>query len=100
MAGIAHREDGGAHDGFVAKISSDGNRLLYSSYLGGTASDGAFGVDVDKTGNAYVVGNTASADFPMVNPFQETMTPSYDAFVAKVSERAFKQPLTATPIVP
>ncbi|WP_119070717.1 SBBP repeat-containing protein [Aggregatilinea lenta] len=38
--------------------------LVYSTYLGGTGSDGARAIAVDDLGNAYITGNTASADFP------------------------------------
>jgi hypothetical protein len=41
--------------------------LMYSSYLGGSGGfDGAYGIAVDSSGNAYVVGVTDSTDFPIV----------------------------------
>ncbi len=60
---------------FVAKLSADGARLLYSTYLGGTTdSPGAQGlitygdagaaIAVDRRGDAYVTGATNTADFP------------------------------------
>jgi hypothetical protein len=61
-------------EGFVAKLSSDGSKLIYSSYLGGSqafpgAQDRAFGVAVPQgcggpNCNAYVVGQTPACDFP------------------------------------
>ncbi|HEV8524945.1 MAG TPA: SBBP repeat-containing protein, partial [Terriglobales bacterium] len=36
----------------------------HSSYLGGSANDLINGVAVDKAGNVYLTGSTASADFP------------------------------------
>jgi len=47
---------GGASDAFVTKISADGYRILYSSYLGGNGNDVGSGIAVDAAGNAYVVG--------------------------------------------
>jgi hypothetical protein len=38
--------------------------LGYSTYLGGTGNDYATSLVVDSTGNAYVTGYTASANFP------------------------------------
>ncbi len=38
--------------------------LSYSTFLGGSLTDQAFGITIDSTGNAYVTGTTASADFP------------------------------------
>jgi hypothetical protein len=54
-------------DAFVTKISADGTGLVYSTYLGGTADDAAYGIAVDIHGNAYVTGETSSIDFPFAN---------------------------------
>lgn len=51
-------------DGFVSKFDPTGSHLLYSTYLGGSAPDGALSVAVDSSGAAYVAGGTQSADFP------------------------------------
>lgn len=50
-------------DGFVTKFSPAG-KLVYSTFLGGSAADEARGVAVDASGNAYVTGSTYSEDFP------------------------------------
>ncbi len=47
-------------DAFVSKISPDGSTLLYSTYLGGSETDIAYGIAVDSAGEAYVVGTTNS----------------------------------------
>lgn len=72
-------------DAFVIKLSSTGNSLEYSTYLGGEGHDRAFGIAVDDLGIAYVTGETASPDFPMVDAFQETYNGFFDAFVTKLS---------------
>jgi len=59
-----------ANDGFVAKLSTDGSTLLYSTVLCGSGDDSPAGIAVDAAGSAYVAGATASSDFPTVNPFQ------------------------------
>ncbi len=51
-------------DAFVAKISSSGSALLYSTFLGGNYTDNAWSIAVDSAGNAYVTGTTGSSDFP------------------------------------
>ena len=51
-------------DGFAAKLDATGSHLLYSTYLGGAAPDGALSVAVDAAGAAYVAGGTQSTDFP------------------------------------
>src|SRR6266403_2221335 len=59
--------------------------LTYSTYLGGTSGDVAFGIAVDSQGNAYATGFTYSANFP-VTPlaFQTTyQNPRCYAFATK-----------------
>ena len=46
--------------------------FVYSTLLGGGASDSAQGIAIDGSGNAYVVGRTVSPDFPVVAAFQGT----------------------------
>ncbi|MGH7961730.1 MAG: thrombospondin type 3 repeat-containing protein, partial [Candidatus Binatia bacterium] len=66
--------------------------LSYSTYLGGSSSEGFFGfgtasaIAVDAVGNAYVMGGTFSTDFPTMNPLQPTPGGSFDAFVARISD--------------
>ncbi len=52
-------------DGFVARMSPTGARLLYSTYLGGAEADVPAQIRVDNRGNAYVAGATQSRDFPV-----------------------------------
>jgi hypothetical protein len=68
---------------FVAKLNATGSALVYSTYLGGSGHDEAYGIAVDSFGSAYVTGETFSADFPTVNPLQGTNHGVYDAFVTK-----------------
>ena len=76
---------GGAFDGVVFKLSSDGSTLLYSTFLGGTDRELLFDVEVDTNGNIYVTGWTASADFPTVNAAQVTFGGDQDAIVTKIT---------------
>jgi hypothetical protein len=70
---------------FVAKLNPAGSALVYSTYLGGSGSDGGTGIAVDAAGNAYVTGETASTDFPTANPLQPSLGGAEDAFVAKLN---------------
>ena len=51
-------------DAFVTKLNPAGTGLVYSTYLGGSMNDGAYGIAIDASGNAYVTGWTFSPDFP------------------------------------
>ena len=77
-----HGSDG---DAFVTKINAAGSAILYSTYLGGSFTQQALGVAVDAAGNAYVVGETASTDFPVTpGAFDTTGSSTGDAFVSKL----------------
>ena len=49
---------GGNADGFVAKFDNNGNSVLAATYLGTTAYDQAFILDLDKNNNVYLFGQT------------------------------------------
>jgi hypothetical protein len=55
-------------DAFVAKLNPTGTALVYSTYVGGFSGDIANGIALDPQGNAYIVGQTFSNDFPTVPP--------------------------------
>jgi hypothetical protein len=72
-------------DAFVLKLSADGKRLIYSTFLGGNGLDEGYGIAVDGTDNAYVTGQTQSASFPTANARDATGSNGTDAFVTKLS---------------
>jgi Beta-propeller repeat len=74
----------GMGDTFVTKLNSDGSALLYSTYLGGSADEQGQGIAVDVAGNAYIMGNTYSNNFPTKSPFQGARKGSNDVFLAKL----------------
>jgi hypothetical protein len=61
---------GGTYDSFVTKLNPAGNSLAYSTYLGGTKDDYGYAIAVDSSGNAYVLGDSHSGNYPLVNPVQ------------------------------
>lgn len=52
-------------DAFVARLSPAGERLLCSSYLGGSNFDEGNAVVAGSDGSIYLAGSTASHDFPL-----------------------------------
>jgi len=86
VGGIAGEAHSGADDAFIAKLGTAGSSLVYSTYLGGSLSDGAASIAVDSAGNAYVAGFTASTDFNVVGGIAgEAHNGTDDAFVAKLN---------------
>jgi PKD repeat protein len=59
----------GDYDVFVAKLSPDGQDLLYSTLIGGLSADIPLPIAVDVYGHAYVGGYTTSPEFPVVGGF-------------------------------
>ena len=76
-------------DAFVFRLSSDGSTLVYATYLGGTDADGAYAVDINKAGEAFISGTTYSDDFPTTANAYLNNTSNLigggDVFVAKLN---------------
>jgi hypothetical protein len=78
-------KDGG-YDCFVLKFNKYGTILIYGSFLGGVVNDYAMDIEVDSNGNAYVVGDTRSSDFPTTDGcFDPNYDNHDDAFVFKLN---------------
>jgi len=72
-------------DTFVTKVSADGSRLVYSTYLGGMACDYGRALAVDASGRAYVSGDTNSPDFPTTpGAYSRRNHGIYDAFLTRL----------------
>ncbi len=73
---------------FVVKIDAVGSTIVFSMFLGGSSFEYATDVAVDSAHDIYVVGNTYSTDFPLLNPAQPTKgggsSNNHDAFVTKI----------------
>ena len=63
--------------------------LAYSTYLGGSDIDIAYGIAVAPDGSAFIAGGTFSSDFPTAHPLQPNAGGPkdfpQDAFVSKIS---------------
>ena len=63
----------GSADGFIAGLSGSLDRLLYSSYYGGSAIDYLRCAAVDPDGYVYFGGQTQSSDLPRQGAFQTNL---------------------------
>ncbi len=95
VAGYTHSADfprmnaydpvlGGDSDAFVTKLSPAGNVVLYSTFFGGSANDGANAVAVDSYDAVYIGGGTRSGDLPELRAFDHSLDGPDDGFVAKL----------------
>jgi hypothetical protein len=57
---------------FVTEIDPSLPSVVYETFIGGTGSDTSIGISVDAIGNAYIVGNTTSKDFPTLSTGYQT----------------------------
>jgi len=84
--GAFDRRYKGKDDSFVAHLDVDESALVYSTYIGGKASDLGRGIAVDDEGDAYVTGWTTSSDLPTTGrAFDRRHNGGEDAFVAKLN---------------
>ena len=100
-AGCWQSANRGEADNFLIKLSADGQRAIYSTYLGGMWRENlnydefwegdnlisleATGMAVDDDGNAYVAGATSSADIALPGAAASSLSDYYDGYVAKIN---------------
>jgi hypothetical protein len=72
----------GSQNAFLVELNSAGSSASYSTYLGGQGPDIGLAVALDGSQNVYVTGQASSPDFPIVNPFQASLSGTTDAFVS------------------
>ncbi|HOI25593.1 MAG TPA: SBBP repeat-containing protein [Caldisericia bacterium] len=86
------RGDNKTYDGFVVKLDLDSNKLLFSTYIGGSKDDFVNAIALDQEENLLIVGHTFSSPedhFPMTpsNPgFYKTYKRDRDVFLLKLSK--------------
>jgi hypothetical protein len=76
--------NGGTSDAFIARFNNAGN-LIWSSYFGGSGEDHGLSVTADVSGNVFLTGETASANFPLQNngTFYDDTLGGTDAIIAR-----------------
>ncbi len=74
--------NGGSTDGFVAKVSGDGQSFNGASYIGTSNYDQAFFVEIDRNNNIFLVGQSAGGTFPVTNA--NYSNPGSSQFIVKL----------------
>jgi hypothetical protein len=72
-------------DAFVTRLNSNGT-LAWSKLIGGSASDRGWDLALGATGDLLVVGDTASADFPLLNAVAGGPGGGQQIFLARLSQ--------------
>jgi hypothetical protein len=73
-------------DVFVSKLNPTGTALVWSTYIGGSAStDRAVGIAVDAAGSVYITGQTSGSDFPTSATAWQKGVIGGAAFIAKLA---------------
>ena len=83
-SGLLRATNSGGSDVFVTAFNTNASALLYSACLGGNNNDYGYGIAVDPAGNAYVVGQTLSTNFPALDAFHNALNGTNDTFLAKI----------------
>ncbi len=81
---LVRATNSGGNDAFVAVFDMNAFVPGYAAFLGGVNDDFGYGIAVDPLGDAYIVGQTLSPNFPTLNARQTTFTGTNDAFLAKI----------------
>ncbi len=77
---------GGTSDAVVVKMPAALSSLTWSGYLGGSAADAAYSLQLDASGNVYVAGGTLSTNFPTTaGALFTTAQGNVDGFVARIA---------------
>jgi hypothetical protein len=78
---------GGYTDAFVTKLNSTGTGLIYSTYIGGSFDELAYGIAIDAIGNAYITGVTTSTDYDTTSGAFQTTIGGFgsDGFITKLN---------------
>ncbi|MDF3029213.1 MAG: hypothetical protein K0S23_3520 [Fluviicola sp.] len=73
---------GGKSDGFVGKLTPNGQTLTQSTYIGAALYDQAFFVEINRNDEVFVLGQSVGGNFPVIN---SVSYPNSSQFIAKLN---------------
>jgi len=91
---------------FVSELSTGGDLLVFSTYLGGSGGgsnsanngDTGWGIALDSNNAIYVDGTTGSSNFPIANALQAGIGGLDDAFLTKISPQSGTGTISVSPV--
>ncbi|GAA4306167.1 gliding motility-associated C-terminal domain-containing protein [Nibribacter koreensis] len=84
--GFQNQYAGGTNDAVICKLTPNLSQLVWSNYYGGTGTDAAYSIQLDKNRNVYVAGGTTSAALAgTANGLQTSNSGVVDGFVLKIA---------------
>ena len=87
IQGFQKEYGGGTQDAIVAKLDNNLSDLIWSTYLGGSHADAAYGIRISQSGRIYCTGGTMSDDFPVTtNALDPDFGGDVDGFVASLTQ--------------
>lgn len=85
-AGAYQTVKNSGEEAFFLKLSPNGSKLEYSSFLGGNSHEEAYGIAVDSSGHVIIAGDTSSNNFPTTsNAYSQTNKGYGDCFITKIN---------------
>ncbi|MCX6563285.1 MAG: SBBP repeat-containing protein [Candidatus Aminicenantes bacterium] len=76
----------GDYDAFLTRLDATGSSLVYSTYLGDSATDKAYALAVDSSTTVYLVGETFSRTFPVTSgAYDVSQNGNADVFVTRIA---------------
>jgi hypothetical protein len=70
-------------DIFLTKFTPSGINVYFSTYMGGDGQDYGQSLAIDDQGNIYLTGYTSSHNFPLQDPYQNSMLGIFNFFVTE-----------------
>lgn len=84
------KKNAGRSDIVLTKLNSQGNGLVFSTYLGGSDEEAGVSIVVDHKNHLYVTGGTLSRDFPTLKAFQKKLAGGWDSYALKLHKSGKK----------
>lgn len=85
-SGFQPAYQGGETDALLLKMDAALSQVIFGTYIGGVAADASHSIKLDRDGNVFLAGGTASNNFPVsAGSYQPVFAGEVDGWIARVS---------------